>query len=54
VILYIVKELRRDTMTTESVVEFTGLGLEHLSCDARFTIANMMTVSKVLMQKGPF
>jgi homoaconitase/3-isopropylmalate dehydratase large subunit len=47
VILYIMKELKRNTVAAERVVEFTGPGLEHLSCDARFATANMTTVSSV-------
>ena len=45
VILYIMKELKRNTVATDRLVEFSGPGLEHLSCDARFAIANMTTVS---------
>ena len=41
------KELKRNTVAAERVVEFTGPGLEYLSCDARFAIANMTTVSSV-------
>ena len=44
-ILYILKELKRNTVAADRVVEFTGPGLDHLSCDARFAIANMTTVS---------
>lgn len=43
VILYILKELKRNTVAAERVVEFSGPGLKHLSCDARFAIANMCT-----------
>lgn len=45
IILYILKELKRNTVAADRVVEFTGPGLQHLSCDARFAIANMTTVS---------
>lgn len=45
-ILYIMKELKRNTVAADRVVEFTGPGVEHLSCDARFAIANMTTVSR--------
>jgi homoaconitase/3-isopropylmalate dehydratase large subunit len=45
-ILYILKELKRNTIAAERVVEFTGPGLVHLSCDARFAIANMTTVGR--------
>ena len=43
-ILYIMKELKRNTVAADRVVEFTGPGLAHLSCDARFAISNMTTV----------
>lgn len=43
-ILYILKEFKRNTIAADRVVEFTGPGLRHLSCDARFAIANMCTV----------
>ena len=45
VILYVLKELKRNTVAADRVVEYTGPGLEHLSCDARFAICNMTTVS---------
>jgi homoaconitase/3-isopropylmalate dehydratase large subunit len=45
-ILYILKELKRNTVASDRVVEFTGPGLSYLSRDARFAIANMTTVSK--------
>lgn len=44
VILYILKELKRNTVASDRIVEYTGPGVEHLSCDARFAIANMTTV----------
>lgn len=44
VILYILKELKRNTVAAERIVEFTGPGVRHLSRDARFAIANMCTV----------
>ena len=44
VILYILKELRRNTVASDRVVEYTGSGLKYLSCDARFAISNMTTV----------
>lgn len=44
-ILYILKELKRNTVAAERIVEFTGPGLQYLSCDARFAIANMTAVS---------
>lgn len=43
VILHILKELKRNTVAGERIVEFTGEGLKYLSCDARFAIANMCT-----------
>ena len=45
VILYILKELKRNTVAADRIVEFTGPGVQHLSRDARFAIANMCTVS---------
>jgi aconitase A len=45
VILYILKELKQNTVASDRVVEFTGPAVQHLSCDARFAIANMTTVS---------
>jgi aconitase A len=44
VILHILKQLKRNTVAAERIVEFTGPGLQYLSCDARFAIANMTTV----------
>jgi homoaconitase/3-isopropylmalate dehydratase large subunit len=41
VILYILKELKRNTVAADRIVEFSGPGLAHLSIDARFAIANM-------------
>ncbi|KAH8820276.1 aconitase family protein [Xylogone sp. PMI_703] len=42
-ILYILKELKRNTVASDRVVEFTGPGIKHLSSDARFAICNMTT-----------
>jgi len=50
VILYILQQLKRNTVAADRVVEYTGPGLKHLSCDARFAIANMTTVSILLMR----
>lgn len=47
VILYILRELKRNTVAAERVVEYTGPGVKYLSCDARFAIANMTTVSYI-------
>lgn len=47
VILYILKELKRNTVAAERIVEFTGPGVRHLSRDARFAIANMCTVGGI-------
>lgn len=44
IILFILKELKRNTVAADRVVEFTGPGLKNLSCDSRFAIANMTTV----------
>jgi homoaconitase/3-isopropylmalate dehydratase large subunit len=43
-ILYILQQFKRNTIAADRVVEFSGPGLKHLSCDARFAIANMCTV----------
>ncbi|KIW88776.1 uncharacterized protein Z519_10823 [Cladophialophora bantiana CBS 173.52] len=43
VILYILGELKRNTVAAERIVEFSGEGLKYLSVDARFAIANMCT-----------
>lgn len=45
VILYVLQQLKRNTVAADRVVEYTGPGLKYLSCDARFAIANMTTVS---------
>ncbi len=45
IILYIMKELKRNTVASERIVEYTGPGLQYLSCDARFAFCNMTTVS---------
>jgi aconitase B len=44
IILYVLKELKRNTVAAERVVEYTGPGLQYLSCDARFAFCNMSTV----------
>ena len=43
VILKILKELRRNTVASERIVEFAGEGVKYLSVDARFAICNMCT-----------
>ncbi|TPX53588.1 hypothetical protein SeMB42_g00682 [Synchytrium endobioticum] len=43
VILHVLGELKRNTVGFERAVEWTGPGVKHLSCDARFAIANMTT-----------
>ncbi|KAI8629515.1 aconitase iron-sulfur domain-containing protein [Xylariaceae sp. FL1651] len=43
VILYILRQLKRNTVAADRIVEYTGPGLKYLSCDARFAIANMTT-----------
>ncbi|KAM0815603.1 putative Aconitase/3-isopropylmalate dehydratase large subunit alpha/beta/alpha domain-containing protein [Seiridium cardinale] len=43
IILYVLKELKRNTVASERIVEYTGPGLRHLSCDARFAFCNMTT-----------
>jgi homoaconitase/3-isopropylmalate dehydratase large subunit len=44
-ILYILKELKRNTVAADRIVEFSGPGARYLSCDSRFAISNMVTVS---------
>jgi homoaconitase/3-isopropylmalate dehydratase large subunit len=46
IILYVLKELKRNTVAADRVVEYTGPGLKYLSCDARFAFCNMSTVSR--------
>ncbi|PKY06246.1 aconitase family protein [Aspergillus campestris IBT 28561] len=41
VILYILQQLKRNTVASERIVEFTGPGVKYLSSDARFAICNM-------------
>jgi homoaconitase/3-isopropylmalate dehydratase large subunit len=43
-ILYILQQLKRNTVAADRIVEFTGPGVQHLSSDARFAISNMTTV----------
>ncbi|KAI1104079.1 aconitase iron-sulfur domain-containing protein [Jackrogersella minutella] len=43
IILYVLQQLKRNTVASDRIVEFTGPGLEHLSPDARFAISNMTT-----------
>eukprot|EP00835_Amoeboradix_gromovi_P004141 NODE_306_length_11344_cov_0.675767.p1 type:complete len:1045 gc:universal NODE_306_length_11344_cov_0.675767:9140-6006(-) len=43
VILYVLGTLKRNTVAHERCVEYTGPGLQYLSADARFAIANMTT-----------
>ncbi|KAJ5102439.1 aconitase family protein [Penicillium alfredii] len=43
VILYILQQLKRNTVASDRIVEFTGPGIRHLSSDARFAISNMTT-----------
>jgi len=43
VILGVLGQLKRNTVAAGRLVEYTGEGLRHLSCDARFAIANMTT-----------
>ncbi|KAJ9194052.1 hypothetical protein DTO164E3_4742 [Paecilomyces variotii] len=42
-ILYILQQLKRNTVAADRIVEFSGPGAKHLSCDARFAICNMTT-----------
>ena len=43
IILHILGELKRNTIAFERAVYYGGSGMEHLSDDARFAIANMST-----------
>lgn len=43
IILHILKELRRNTVASDRIVEYTGPGCQWLGPDARFAIANMTT-----------
>ncbi|KAL6822808.1 aconitase iron-sulfur domain-containing protein [Trichoderma sp. SZMC 28015] len=43
VILYVLQQLKRNTVASDRVVEYTGPGLSYLSPDARFAISNMTT-----------
>ncbi|KAK2036641.1 3-isopropylmalate dehydratase large subunit 2 [Colletotrichum somersetense] len=43
VILYILQQLKRNTVAADRVVEYSGPGCRWLSPDARFAIANMTT-----------
>ncbi|KAM0424542.1 hypothetical protein ACHAPT_010258 [Fusarium lateritium] len=43
IILHILKELKRNTVASSRIVEYTGPGCASLSADARFAIANMTT-----------
>ncbi|KAL1866138.1 hypothetical protein Plec18167_009137 [Paecilomyces lecythidis] len=42
-VLYILQQLKRNTVAADRIVEFSGPGSKHLSCDARFAICNMTT-----------
>lgn len=44
VILYILQVLKRNTIASDRIVEFTGPALRHLSLDTRFAVSNMTTV----------
>ncbi|KDN65687.1 putative aconitase family protein [Colletotrichum sublineola] len=41
IILYILQQLKRNTVAADRVVEYTGPGCQWLSSDARFAVANM-------------
>ncbi|KAK8117201.1 uncharacterized protein PG998_005482 [Apiospora kogelbergensis] len=43
IILYILQQLKRNTVAADRVVEYTGPGCQWLSLDARFAVANMTT-----------
>lgn len=44
IILYILQQLKRNTVASDRIVEYTGPAIKHLSSDARFAISNMTTV----------
>lgn len=48
IILHILKELKRNTVASSRIVEYTGPGCRWLSADARFAITNMTTVGHIL------
>ncbi|GAQ11764.1 putative aconitate hydratase [Aspergillus lentulus] len=41
VILYVLQQLKRNTVASERIIEFSGTGAQYLSADARFAICNM-------------
>ncbi|KAF7179654.1 hypothetical protein CNMCM7691_008703 [Aspergillus felis] len=41
VILYILQQLKRNTVASDRIVEFSGTGAQYLSADARFAMCNM-------------
>ncbi|KAH8551601.1 3-isopropylmalate dehydratase [Umbelopsis sp. PMI_123] len=43
IILHILGEFKRNTIAAGRAVEYVGDGMQYLSCDARFAIANMST-----------
>lgn len=49
VILYILQQLKRNTVASDRIVEFMGPGARYLSSDARFAITNMTTVWAILL-----
>lgn len=52
VILYILQQLKRNTVASERIVEYSGPGLQYLSSDGRFAISNMTTVRSFLSHTG--
>ena len=48
VILYVLRELKRNTVAADRIVEYTGPGMQYLSCDARFAFCNMTTVRRAV------
>lgn len=49
VVLSVLKQLKRNTHAADRIVEFGGPGARALSCDARFAISNMCTVSSLIV-----
>ncbi|GMG01848.1 unnamed protein product [Aspergillus oryzae] len=53
-ILYILQKLKRNTIASDRIVEYSGSGLEYLSSDARFAISNMTAVWLTLVLNYKF
>lgn len=51
VILYILQQLKRNTVASERIVEFSGTVAQYLSADARFAICNMTAVRQCVSRR---